>query len=428
MPINGPFPLPSKIADKFDVGLGNVDNTSDANKPVSGPQQAALNGKANLVHGHTAADISNFATAVQNAVATFLVAGANVTLTLGDGSLTIAASGGGGGGGLADGDYGDVTVSGDGTVITIDDSAVTLAKMANLASGTLIGRTAPGTGVPEALTLAAVKAALALDNVDNTSDANKPVSGPQQTALNGKQNLTPDTIVVSGGTRTITAADEGRVIVVTNATSNALTVDAAFNGRSCVVLWPASAAAPTIAPGSGVTLNGGTATIQCAPGPGIVFISQRQGVANTFDVVGSLYRNAITLNAALSSNNTYEGTVITGLNAGVALAQWDAVYLASNGTWQLADANGTGTYPCRGLAVAAAAANAAATVLTDGVVRNNAWSWTPGGDVYISTTAGGLTQTPPAAAGDRVQKIGYALTSAILRVNIGSGEILERAA
>ncbi|WP_217494551.1 hypothetical protein, partial [Janthinobacterium sp. HH100] len=31
---------------KGDIGLGNVDNTSDANKPVSILQQAALDGKA----------------------------------------------------------------------------------------------------------------------------------------------------------------------------------------------------------------------------------------------------------------------------------------------------------------------------------------------------------------------------------------------
>ena len=46
---------------KADVGLGNVDNTSDANKPVSTAQQAALNGKENTgtaaaaVAAHTAA-------------------------------------------------------------------------------------------------------------------------------------------------------------------------------------------------------------------------------------------------------------------------------------------------------------------------------------------------------------------------------------
>jgi hypothetical protein len=37
------------IGDKNYVGLGNVDNTSDANKPVSTTQQTALNAKSNLV-------------------------------------------------------------------------------------------------------------------------------------------------------------------------------------------------------------------------------------------------------------------------------------------------------------------------------------------------------------------------------------------
>ena len=37
---------------KGDVGLGNVDNTSDADKPVSTATQTALNGKANSSHAH----------------------------------------------------------------------------------------------------------------------------------------------------------------------------------------------------------------------------------------------------------------------------------------------------------------------------------------------------------------------------------------
>lgn len=38
---------------KSDVGLGNVDNTSDANKPVSTAQQTALDLKSNLAGGNT---------------------------------------------------------------------------------------------------------------------------------------------------------------------------------------------------------------------------------------------------------------------------------------------------------------------------------------------------------------------------------------
>jgi hypothetical protein len=39
---------------KTDVGLANVDNTSDANKPISTATQTALNGKSDTSHGHTA--------------------------------------------------------------------------------------------------------------------------------------------------------------------------------------------------------------------------------------------------------------------------------------------------------------------------------------------------------------------------------------
>lgn len=52
---------------KGDVGLGNVDNTSDANKPVSTATQTALNGKSNTGHGHVAADISDFTSAAKAA-------------------------------------------------------------------------------------------------------------------------------------------------------------------------------------------------------------------------------------------------------------------------------------------------------------------------------------------------------------------------
>lgn len=81
---------------------------------------AELAGKASVSHGHDAAAISDFAEAVMDRVAAFLVAGSNVTLTHDDvaDTLTIAATGGGGS--LADGDYGDIVVSGGGVTMTID--------------------------------------------------------------------------------------------------------------------------------------------------------------------------------------------------------------------------------------------------------------------------------------------------------------------
>lgn len=51
-------------ADKNLVGLGNVDNTSDADKPVSTATQTALNGKSNTGHAHTIADVTGLQTAL----------------------------------------------------------------------------------------------------------------------------------------------------------------------------------------------------------------------------------------------------------------------------------------------------------------------------------------------------------------------------
>ena len=49
---------------KADIGLGNVDNTSDADKPISTATQTALDGKANIGHKHVVADITDFPTNV----------------------------------------------------------------------------------------------------------------------------------------------------------------------------------------------------------------------------------------------------------------------------------------------------------------------------------------------------------------------------
>ena len=50
---------------KGDVGLGNVDNTSDASKPISTATQNALNTKAAVSHTHDAANITSGVLAVE---------------------------------------------------------------------------------------------------------------------------------------------------------------------------------------------------------------------------------------------------------------------------------------------------------------------------------------------------------------------------
>jgi hypothetical protein len=74
-----------------------------------------------------------------------------------------------GGGGVSDGDKGDITVSGSGATWTIDAKAVTLAKMDDMATSSLIYRKTVGAGAPEVNTLAQLKTDLGLSTINLTT-------------------------------------------------------------------------------------------------------------------------------------------------------------------------------------------------------------------------------------------------------------------
>lgn len=158
---------------KAQVGLENVDNTSDLNKPISTATQTALNAKEPTITAGTTAKFwrgdkawTDFATTVRASILT---------------GLSLAT----------------------GTVIAATDSVlVALGKLQKQITDNLSTLTTHTGNVsnPHSVT----KTQVGLGSVDNTSDASKPISTATQTALDLKANLisptftTPSLGVASG--------------------------------------------------------------------------------------------------------------------------------------------------------------------------------------------------------------------------------------
>ena len=281
--------------DKAAVGLANVDNTSDANKPISTATQTALNAKAPTSRSIT--------------TGTGLTGGGDLsadrTLQVNFGTTT---------GTVAQGDDGRITgaeqTANKGTANGYAGlNSSTVVPTGQLGSGTANNTTflrgdntwsaAPVTSVASktgAVTLA--KADVGLANVDNTSDTNKPVSTAQQTALDGKVN-----VINGGGETFFDAGNSGTSATLNLANGNVqkltltgnctitLTSPASGAFRSLLlyvfqdgtgsrtITWPASvkwgtAGAPTLSTGASKmdkilldTVDGGT-TWYGAAGPG----------------------------------------------------------------------------------------------------------------------------------------------------------------
>ena len=92
-----------------------------------------------------------------------------------------------------------------------------------------------------------------------------------------------------------------------------------------------------------------------------------------------------------------------------------ALVLSPDGNYDEADADAEATMPCISLALETGTGTK--RVLLKGYIREDDWNWTPGGLVYVSTTAGTLTQTAPSGTGDQIQVVGIAVTADILFFN-----------
>jgi hypothetical protein len=115
---------------------------------------------------------------------------------------------------------------------------------------------------------------------------------------------------------------------------------------------------------------------------------------------------ALTVTAA-PSNQAYTGATVS-LTYGESLVPGDLVYLKSDGAAWKADADAAGLYPVMGMAMETAASGTH-VVLLNGIYRDDSrYNFTVGGVVYLSTAAGGETQTQPSGTDNVIQAVGVA--------------------
>lgn len=333
---------------KAQVGLGNVDNTSDPNKPVSTATQAALDLKLNNADKATTAQVeagtddTKWMTPLKTkqAIDTFagssgevntasnvgtgdgqvfkeksgvdlrfrrLIAGSNVTISTGTNDVTVSAT-------QPNVSNFETTTqlntrdtnnrsranhTGSQTASTIIDFQDTVSANSNVTANTA-KRTYPsgdetklagieaGAQVNTVTSVASktgavslVKADVGLSNVDNTSDANKPVSTAQQTALDLKQTITDAYLLTSeasSATPTITGTALRNDYVATALVENATLAAPSGTANASAVLRyriTASGGTRTIGYNAGLLAGNETRTTSLAAGETLTQIYER---------------------------------------------------------------------------------------------------------------------------------------------------------
>lgn len=123
----------------------------------------------------------------------------------------------------------------------------------------------------------------------------------------------------------------------------------------------------------------------------------------------------IILDATPDSDHTGSGTKATFTNGnGGSVNFGDVCFIQTDGDLEFADADGVSTMPGFVMALATITATSAGEWLVQGFARDASWSWTIGGEIFISltaTTGNTLTQTAPSASGDIVQIVGIATSA-----------------
>lgn len=183
--------LQSASVARNNLGIGNVNNTSDANKPISSATASALAGKqATLVSGTNIKTINGNTILGSGDLSLVGVGETNTSSNLGSGQGLAAPKSG------TDLPFKSLVA---GTNVTLVPTANDITINAGVDTSTLLVK---ANNLSDVQSAATSRANLGLGNVDNTSDINKPVSTLQAASIATKQN----TLISGTNIKTINGA------------------------------------------------------------------------------------------------------------------------------------------------------------------------------------------------------------------------------
>ncbi len=253
--------------------------------------------------------------------------------------------------------------------VAISDGSITLAKMADMATASLLGRDTAGTGVPEVLSATEARAVLNVeDGADVTDATNVAAAGAVMDA-----DFNANTILAA------TVDDTPAPLTIAEQTVVGRITGGNIVGLTAAQLKTMTGYLTDVVDDTTPQLGGSLDT-------------------NTFDINLGV-DDGIFPTVAPTTDHNASGNKAT-LTAGENLVFGDVCYIKSDGKAWKADADGTAPAE-RGLLIALATISADAEgvfALPSTFIRDDTWAWTVGNPIYLSATAGALTQTAPTPA------------------------------
>jgi hypothetical protein len=219
--------------------------------------------------------------------------------------------------------------------------------------------------------------------------------------------------LTTGNTRTLTVQDGNYTLAGTDRV-NTFSANQSFNNNTFFLNGSVSGSlgikAAASIPSGTVSVASGTYTLVGETVTQTLTNKEYSGgtISGSFTNTSSQNVNQIPV-----TNQTIIGPSFSAISAGETVTIMDLVYLSSDGTWRLTDADGDSTSTgLLGVSLESKTAGQLMTVATKGAyIRNDSWNWGAGKTLYVSDTPATFTITQPSGTNDVIRVAGFAISN-----------------